>query len=133
MSSVSHKLGLNSSVQSYGIDQLLLISDSTPRGLKAAYRIYDLAMEMGLKTGSSTLLVNRVKEPSLPQLCVELAEQLKVERVNYVPEDEMVSECDISGQALIDVTEATSEAYRAVRALVGRWLDKGVGVGSLNR
>ena len=45
------------------VNALLLVSDSSRRGLQAALRINELARELKIVVGQSYIIINQVKEP----------------------------------------------------------------------
>jgi CO dehydrogenase maturation factor len=95
------------------LDVMLVVSDASRRGLRAAARIRDLAREVGLNVGRMSLLVNRVRGELSPALLAE-AEGLGLGPVRLIPDDPLVAEAEATGVALVTGLKEESPALRAV-------------------
>lgn len=97
-------------------DLLLVISDATPAGLRAAERISGLAADLKLEIKNKFLLLNRNSEKLA-------AERLKPARLAYlgiIPQDEQIARISLDGGSLLAL-KATSPAIKALRKLDKLW------------
>ena len=86
------------------VDILLIVSDSSRRGLQAAVRIDDLARRLNIVVGKSYAVINKVKEaPS--QQALEMIEAGGLELAGTVPEDRTIYEFDFDGRPTIEMPE----------------------------
>jgi CO dehydrogenase maturation factor len=103
-------------------DLLLIISDSSIRGIVTAGRIGDLVKELNLNVKRTVLIVNRVQsgtheEPSMHQTI----NQQNVEFAGFVPTDELIFEYDLNGKPLIQLpaeSTALSSFYSVLDKLI---------------
>ncbi len=84
------------------VDVLLIISDSTRRGIKAAARIVDLTNKLNLNISKKLLIVNRVEEDQ-KDLLEKVAMDFQLELIGLVPKDKELEEYDLRGQATINL------------------------------
>jgi CO dehydrogenase maturation factor len=93
-------------------DALVVVSDATAVGLKAASRIGDLVKELNIKSKKSLLLINNyVKMPE--------NEQMKIPGLDYigsVPKDQKIGNLSFNGSSLMAL-EPESAALSALRKL----------------
>ncbi len=86
------------------VDVLLIVSDSSRRGLQAAERIHALAQNLNIGVAQSYLIVNQVREalsqPLLDEIC---RDGLKL--AGTIPEDRQVYEYDLNGQPTVALPE----------------------------
>ena len=86
------------------VDILLIVSDSSRRGLQAAVRIDDLARRLNIVVGKSYAVINKVKEaPS--QQALEMIEAGGLELAGTVPEDRTIYEFDFDGRPTVEMPE----------------------------
>jgi len=103
-------------------DLLLIISDSSIRGVMTAGRIGELVHELNLNVKRTVLIVNRVQEgtqgdPSLQQAI----KQQNVEFAGFVPADDLIFEYDLNGKPLIQLpadSKALSGYYGILDKLI---------------
>lgn len=88
------------------MDVLLVVSDATKVGLETASRISRLAEEMELKVGRRVLLVNRAPDP-VPTLLEEMARNMDIDEVVYLPEDGEVTELSLRGEPITKLTRGS--------------------------
>jgi CO dehydrogenase maturation factor len=89
------------------IDVLLVVSDTSRRGLQAAVRINKLANELNIGVGKSyEMIENILKEGDL-------------ELVGGIPEDRMIYEYDLHGRPTVELPE-DSEAIKAAFGIFDR-------------
>lgn len=79
------------------VDILLIVSDSTVRGVVTAARIRDLIGELNLKVRESHLVVNRVQE-SLQGSILEEAQKHGLPVAGLIPDDPALSKYDLEGK-----------------------------------
>jgi CO dehydrogenase maturation factor len=85
-------------------DLLMIISDSSVRGVMTAGRIGELVRELKLNVKRVVLIVNRVQDGTRedPSLLQAIKEQ-NVEFAGFVPADELIFEYDLNGRPLIQL------------------------------
>jgi CO dehydrogenase maturation factor len=97
------------------VDVLLIVTDPTVRGLRAAGTIGEMARELEVNVRNTFLLVNRLNgEP--PQELQSAIEALGLEVAARVPADEMIGQFDSLGKPLVGLPPE-SAAGRAIEAL----------------
>ena len=101
-------------------DLLLIISDSSVRGVMTAGRIGELVKELKLNVKRVVLIVNRVQDgtsedPSL----LQAIKQQNVEFAGFVPADELIFEYDLNGKPLIQLP-AGSKALTSYFAILDK-------------
>jgi len=84
-------------------DLLLIISDSSVRGIMTAGRIGELVKELNLNVKRSVLIVNRVQDHDSDDTLQKIIEQQGVEFAGFVPADDMIFEYDLNGKPLIQL------------------------------
>lgn len=103
-----------SRLTTHNVDILLIVSDTSRRGLQAAMRIDKLARELNIGVGKSYLIINQAKS-DLPREVMDLISQDGVELAGIVPADDTVYEYDLKGKPTIDIEEGNP----AVQAVYG--------------
>ena len=86
------------------VDILLIVSDSSRRGLKAAIRIDDLARRLNIGVGKSYAVINQIKEAPSDQ-ALEMIKAGELELAGTVPEDRTIYEFDFNGRPTIEMPE----------------------------
>ena len=85
-------------------DLLLIISDSSVRGIMTAGRIGELVKELKLNIKRSVLIVNRVQNGVSDDKALQQAiKQQAVEFAGFVLADELIFEYDLNGKPLIQL------------------------------
>ncbi|HSM75507.1 MAG TPA: AAA family ATPase [Desulfobacterales bacterium] len=103
------------------VDVLLIVSDTSRRGLQAALRIDKLARELNIGVAKSYLVLNQAKAaPSQAVLDIIAAAQ-GPELLGTIPEDETIYEYDLNGRPTIEMPEE-SPSVRAAFDLFARLL-----------
>ncbi len=96
------------------VDVLLIVTDTSRRGLQAGLRIYKLAQELNIGVKKSYLVMNRVKtEPEKEVL--DLIGQDGLVFAGTIPDDETVYTYDLKGKPTIDIDSnnpAVTAAFR---------------------
>ena len=86
------------------VDILLVVSDSSRRGLQAAIRIDDLARRLNIGVGKSYAVINQIKEAPSDQ-ALEMLKAGELELAGTVPEDRTIYEFDFNGRPTIEMPE----------------------------
>jgi CO dehydrogenase maturation factor len=102
------------------VDLLLVVTDPTVRGMKAAEGIVKLAEDLQIHVGQALLVVNRVTGELSPALRQALA-QIQVPLAAVIPNDEAIGELDAEGRPLVGI-DAESPALAAVDILASQLL-----------
>ncbi|MDD2657921.1 MAG: carbon monoxide dehydrogenase, partial [Candidatus Pacebacteria bacterium] len=93
-------------------DTLLVVSDATVPGLRAAGRIHDLARALDIKIGKELLLVNSSDKDVEPQKM----DGLGLEYLGRLPYDRQIEKISLDGGTLLGLEEnaASINALRKV-------------------
>ncbi len=97
------------------VDILLIVSDTSRRGLQAAARIHALAGELNIGVGKSCLIINQTREADIEAL-MEFVGQDGLKLLGTVPEDSAVYDYDFRGKPTITLSE-DNPAVKAAFAL----------------
>ena len=98
------------------IDLLLIISDHSVKGIRAAARIKELVSELRLAVKRQAVLINIVPGQLAPMVGEELA-RLGIEPATLIPEDEEIYKADLELRPLLNLPD-TSKAVVAVNNLM---------------
>lgn len=85
------------------IDLLLLVSDTSKRGLTAACRIAEMVNDLPIRVGSQYLIVNQVHSP--PSRWPEEVERIFGNHIVALPADSLITEYDLSGKPTFDLPD----------------------------
>ena len=102
------------------VDILLVVSDTSRRGLQAAIRINDLAKKLNIGVGESYLIVNQVKE-NLSESVLKSIENSGLKLAGTISEDDTVYEYDFKGQPTIELPDdnkAVQEAFSIFETII---------------
>jgi CO dehydrogenase maturation factor len=97
------------------VDVLLVVTDPTVRGVKAAEGIVKLAQDLEINVSHALLVINRVSG-ALPPALQEAVDGIVVEMGVVIPADPQVGEFDANGRPLVELA-ADSPAALAIEAL----------------
>ena len=86
------------------VDVLLIVTDTSRRGLQAALRIDDLARSLNIGVGKSLVIINQVKN-GLSEKALDLINAGGLELAGTVPADDTIYEYDFNGQPTIEMPE----------------------------
>jgi CO dehydrogenase maturation factor len=100
------------------VDVLLIVTDTSRRGLTAGIRINQLAKDLKIGVGKSYLVMNQVKQPPAPEI-IDLIRTAGIEMAGTIPEDDTVYQYDLNGQPTIEIAE-DNRAMRAAYAIFER-------------
>ena len=90
-------------------DTLLVVSDPTAAGLRAAQRIYNLAQELNIKTKKNLLIINRSN--TTPKNMVK-----ELDFLGNIAEDADIQKFSLNGHSLLDLKNDNS-ALEGLRSL----------------
>ena len=102
------------------VDQLLLISDHSVKGVRTIARIRELISELKLVVKKESVVINFVPDSLDPSVTDELA-KLKISVEALIPLDEQLNEYDLKLKPLLELPD-TSRAVKAVNDLMARLL-----------
>ena len=103
------------------IDELLIISDHSVKGVRTVARIRDLVTELKLIVKRQSVIINFAPDKLDPLVNEELA-RLEIDRIATVPLDNEVYEYGLKLKPLLDLSDA-SKAVRAVSGLMFKLLN----------
>lgn len=109
------------------IDYLLIVSDPSARGIRAAGRISRLLSELDTRVGEKHLILNRVRESSGKSATGPLNQVIDEESLSLfatVPEDEKLLEMDQNGDSVWSLPE-DSPSYQAVDIFMDKLTQRG--------
>jgi len=86
------------------VDILLIISDTSRRGLQAAIRIENLARKLNIGVAKSYLIINQVKEKPSDEV-LKIIKDGNLELAGIIPEDNTVYEYDLKGNPTVEMPE----------------------------
>jgi CO dehydrogenase maturation factor len=103
-------------------DLLLIISDSSVRGIMTAGRIGELVKELSLNVKRVVLIVNRVQDGTSGDKALQQAiAQQGVEFAGFVPADQLIFEYDLNGKPLVQLpadSKALASFYSVLDKLI---------------
>jgi CO dehydrogenase maturation factor len=103
------------------VDLLLIVSDTSRRGLQAGMRINKLSKELNIGVAKSYLIINQAKS-DLPPEVMDLISQDGLELAGTVPADDTVYEYDLKGKPTIAIEE-NNPAVKAVFDIFDRIIE----------
>lgn len=86
------------------VNLLLIVSDSTVKGIQTAKRINNLVDELNLDIEKRRLIINRVPDSNEEKL-KDLATEYGLEVAGLIPQDDMIFEYDLKGIPLVKLSE----------------------------
>jgi len=102
------------------VDILLIVSDTSRRGLQAGIRINELAKDLNIGVGKSFLVVNQAKN-GLSDGILNILDNAGLELAGTVPEDNTVYEYDLNGRPTIKLpkdNKALQSAFEIFEKIV---------------
>ncbi len=94
------------------VDVLLVVSDTSRRGLQAAIRINDLAKNLNIGVAKSYLIINQVKDAPAPAM-LEIIAKAGLELAGTITEDPTIYEYDLNGRPTIEIPEDAPSVRQA--------------------
>jgi len=102
------------------LDELLLVSDHSVKGVRTVARIKELVSQLRLAVKRQSVVINRAPDKIDPLVAAELS-RLGIDGVVTIPLDEQVYEYDLKMKPLLDLPD-TSRAVEAVGNLMDELL-----------
>ncbi len=100
------------------VDTMLVVSDSSRRGLHTAERVGKLAKELEISFENLYLVLNRVKMGKEEEL-IEKAKKTDIEIAGLIYDDELISQFDLEGKPLLELPD-DSEPVLAVKKILDK-------------
>jgi CO dehydrogenase maturation factor len=94
------------------VDILLIVSDSSRRGLQAAVRIEELARCLKIGVGKSYVVINQARQTP-PEQAMQMIKNANLELIGTVPEDEVIYDYDFNGRPTIEMPEDSKSVKAA--------------------
>jgi CO dehydrogenase maturation factor len=94
------------------VNILLIVTDTSRRGLQAALRIDELARSLNIGVGKSYVIINQVKN-SLSAKALEMIKAGGLELAGTVPDDDTIYDYDFNGRATIEMPEESPSVRAA--------------------
>jgi len=104
------------------VDELLIVSDHSVKGVRAVARISDLVSELKLEVKRQSVIINFAPTKLDPLVTEELS-RLGIIPTATIPVDEKVHEYDLKLKPLLDLPN-TSKAVRAVSDLMAKLFNR---------
>jgi CO dehydrogenase maturation factor len=102
------------------IDELLMVSDHSVKGIRAVARIKELVSELKLRVKRESVIINFVPDGIDPLLRQEM-DRLGIVPTTTIPIDEELRRCDLEQRPLFDLPD-TTKAVMAVNDLMDKLL-----------
>ena len=106
------------------VDHLLLVTDTSQRGLMAVQTIIDMVPSMEVNIENMYLVINRVLGSQLPPALAAAVNKLGVELLGTIPNDEVMTEFEFTGRPLVELPNNT-QVVQAVCHIADRILSNG--------
>ncbi|MBF0117540.1 MAG: AAA family ATPase [Desulfobacterales bacterium] len=92
------------------VDVLLVVADTSLRGLQAAFRIKNLAKNLNIGVQKVFLIINRIKvethgRASLQENILSMIKEENIELAGIIPDDENVYKYDLKGTPTLNLPE----------------------------
>ncbi len=97
------------------VDTMLVVTDTSKRGITTAKRIKELADELHIKFENLGVVINRIT-PKIEEKLENYVREIGIEVMGVIPEDELVKSFDMEGKPLIQLPDE-SKAYTAVKEI----------------
>jgi CO dehydrogenase maturation factor len=89
------------------VDDLIVVTDGSRRGLRTAERIRELVEELETHVGNIYVIANKVTHET-KETIKQTAEDLGLTIIGLVPADEMIVERDLNGKPLFDLPDESA-------------------------
>ncbi|MDY0386449.1 MAG: AAA family ATPase [Methanolobus sp.] len=86
------------------VDELIVVTDGSRRGLRTAERIRELVGEMKTDVSNIYVIANKVTDANRERIA-STANELGLELIGMIPVDEMIIERDLAGEPLFDLPD----------------------------
>jgi len=99
------------------VDHLIITSDSTAKGVRAAGRAYDIVNTLNINCGKVYLVITRTQDGEVQTLQEEI-DKTGLELLGVIPMDEKLSQYDLQGKPIFELPD-DSPAVKAVNNIAG--------------
>jgi CO dehydrogenase maturation factor len=103
------------------VDELLIVSDHTVKGVRTVARIIELVEELKLVVKRQSVIINLVPDGLDPMVAEEL-KRLGIKPTTTIPRDEELANYDIQMKPLLELPD-NSKAVKAVGALMNKLIE----------
>lgn len=103
------------------VDELLIITSPTVKGVRTVARIKDIVAQLKLRVRRQSVIINPAP-PQLDPLVEKELLRLEIEPVAVIPQDEEVYQCDVELRPLLELPD-NSRAVTAVNDLMTKLLN----------
>jgi len=86
-------------------DALVVVSDASAVGLRAAKRIRDLVKELDIKTKKEFLIINCYAQDYAQDIEKEKIRSLGLDYLGFIPQDNQIEKISLNGNSLMDLKE----------------------------
>jgi CO dehydrogenase maturation factor len=93
-----------SRLTTHNVDVLLIVTDTSRRGLQAGLRIDKLSKELNIGVGQSYLVINQAKTEMPPEV-MDIIARSGLELAGILPEDDTIYQYDLKGRPTIAIPE----------------------------
>jgi CO dehydrogenase maturation factor len=104
------------------IDELLIVSNHSVKGVRTLARIKELVAELRLRVKHSSIVIS-LAPPALDPLVTAELNRLGLQADAIIPQDEQIYQADLTGKSLLALDEDSS-AVQAVKGLLDRVLSR---------
>jgi CO dehydrogenase maturation factor len=101
-----------SRLTTHDVDLLLIVSDTSRRGVQAAGRIAALAKDLNIGVGKTALILNQVRATPPPSLLAGITGN-GLELIGTLPEDEAIYEFDLNGRPTVELPVSSASVKAA--------------------
>ncbi|MBW1616028.1 MAG: AAA family ATPase [Deltaproteobacteria bacterium] len=104
------------------VDILLLVSDTSRRGIEAAIRIAKLAKKLNIGVGKSFLIINRVKE-KISEAILKILEKENITLAGTISANDTIYKYDFDGKPTVQLpkdSKAVIEAFKIFDKIIPR-------------
>ena len=100
------------------VDTMLVISDSSKKGLHTASRVGKLSKELEISFNQIYLILNKVKEGNEESL-LNKAKETGLEIIGLIHDDKIISDFDLEGKSLMELPD-DSEPVKVVKDIIDK-------------
>ncbi|MFA5316756.1 MAG: AAA family ATPase [Dehalococcoidales bacterium] len=101
------------------VDDLLLVSNHSVKGVRTLARLRELVSQLGLQVSRQWVLINAVPDGGMEPLVKEEIDRLGLDSVVVVPYDQELYQADLMLKPLLDMPD-TSQAVVAIDGLMSK-------------
>ena len=103
------------------VDELLMVSDHSVKGIRAVARVRELVAELKLAVKRESIIINQVPDSGIDPLLKQEMDRLGIVPAATIPVDEEMKRYDLEQKPLFDLPD-TSRAVMAVNDLMDKLL-----------